>query len=170
MLNVTEILSEEHENILSVINSVLKECSRLEEGKALDHAFFGKVIDFIKNYADGFHHAKEEDILFAELLDNVDRMHCNPIPVMFHEHEAGRNYVRAMEEGLERNDKEHVIENARGYCYLLQEHIYKEDNILFQMAEEALNDEQKQEVLKKYQEVEATRFTPEKLKKYLSIV
>lgn len=170
MLNVTDILSEEHENILNVISSVLKECSKLEDGKELDHAFFEKVIDFIKNYADGFHHAKEEDILFAELLDNIDRMHCNPIPVMFHEHEMGRNYVKGMEAGLSNGDKEHVIENARGYCYLLQEHIYKEDNILFQMAEEALTDEQKEQVLRKYQEVEDTRFTREDIQKYLSMI
>ena len=170
MLNVTQILSDEHQNILKVIDSVLTECNQLEKGKDLDHAYFSKVIDFIKNYADGFHHAKEEDILFVKLQENVDKMHCNPIPVMFHEHETGRIYVRGMETGLVKNDKRKVIENAIGYCYLLQEHIYKEDNILFQMAEEALSEEQKSLILREYQNVETTRFPEEKLQKYLSMV
>ena len=39
-----------------------EECDSLEE-KAIDRDFFERVIDFIRNYADRFHHAKEEDIL-----------------------------------------------------------------------------------------------------------
>lgn len=150
MNNVTQILSDEHQNILKVIDAVLNECEEMEKGKELDISFFKKVIDFIKNYADKFHHAKEEDILFKAMLEEVENLHCNPIPVMLHEHESGREFVKAMENGLQINDKSQVIENAREYCYLLQEHIYKEDNILYAMAEQALNDEQKQKVLEKY--------------------
>ena len=150
MNNVTQILSDEHQNILKVIDAVLNECNELEKGKALDVSFFNKVIDFIKNYADKFHHAKEEDILFKAMLEQEENLHCNPIPVMLHEHESGREFVKAMEIGLQTNNKSHLIKNARAYCYLLQEHIYKEDNILYPMAEQALNDEQKQKVLEKY--------------------
>ena len=58
----TTILSEEHKHILSVIDALSKERKNLESGKELDKDFFSKAIDFIKNYADKFHHAKEEDI------------------------------------------------------------------------------------------------------------
>ncbi len=154
MKNITQILSDEHQTILKVIDAALKECSEIEKGKALKVVFFQKAIDFIKNYADKFHHAKEEDILFTAMLENMENLHCNPIPVMLHEHDEGREFVKGMEQGIVENDTEKLIKNTRGYCELLQNHIYKEDNVLYPMAEEALSDEQKEIVNQKYQEVE----------------
>jgi len=168
MNNITNELSLEHQNILKVIDAMLTECKQMENGKDLEKVFFEKAIDFIKNYADRYHHAKEEDILFKVMLENLENMHCNPIPVMLHEHETGRHYVKGMEEGLNENNKEKIIGNARGYGSLLQEHIYKEDNVLYPMAEEALNDQQKNMVLKKYEEVETGEFSKENIQKYLS--
>ena len=169
MKNITNELSSEHQNILKVIDAMFTECKQLENGKEVEKVFFDKAIDFIKNYADRYHHAKEEDILFKVMLENLECMHCNPIPVMLHEHETGRHYVKGMEEGLNENNKEKIIENARGYGYLLQEHIYKEDNVLYPMAEEALNDQQKEMVLRKYEEVETGEFSKESIQKYLSV-
>ncbi|QQS51264.1 MAG: hemerythrin domain-containing protein [Bacteroidota bacterium] len=154
MKNITQILSDEHQTILKVIDAALQECEAIEKGKAIEAGFFQKVIDFIKNYADKFHHAKEEDILFKAMLENIEHLHCNPIPVMLHEHDEGREYVKGMELGLANSDTGQILENARGYCYLLQQHIYKEDNVLYPMAEEALSDEQKDAVNQKYQKVE----------------
>lgn len=168
MKNITETLSGEHQNILNVIQKVLAECRKIENGASPEPEFFRQVIDFIRNYADKFHHAKEEDVLFKAMLENTGNLHCNPIPVMLHEHEAGRAYVQGMEEGLSENEPDKIIEHARGYCYLLQEHIYKEDNVLYPMAEEALSDIQKSRVLDQYDTVSAT-FSDEALQKYLKL-
>lgn len=154
MKNITKILSDEHQTILKVIDEVINECSELENGKVLNIGFFQKTIDFIKNYADKFHHAKEEDILFKAMLENNENLHCNPIPVMLHEHDEGRQFVKGMEQGISENNKALLIDNARGYCMLLQNHIYKEDNVLYPMAENALTDEQKELVNQKYHDVE----------------
>ena len=35
MKNITQILSEEHQTILKVIDAALKECTEIENGKAL---------------------------------------------------------------------------------------------------------------------------------------
>jgi len=66
-------------------------------------------------------------------------MHCNPSTQMLYEHDLGRGFVKEMIDGLKNNDKEQIIQNARSYGQLLQEHISKEDNILYPMANEALN-------------------------------
>lgn len=166
MSNITQQLMTEHQNILRVIDQVLTECNRIERGGDLDVEFMEQTIDFIRNYADKFHHAKEEDILFKAMLQNVDNMHCNPIPVMLYEHQDGRDYIRDLENALNKNDKYGVIENARGYCFLLQNHIYKEDNVLYPMAEESLSHEQKKSVLEKYTEVETQKFDKETISKY----
>lgn len=150
----TKILSQEHQNILKVIEALVKECGVLESGKKIDKDFFKKTIEFIRGYADKFHHAKEEDILFVELCKDTVRMHCNPTQQMLYEHDLGRNFVKNLEQGLAEDDQKKVIENARGYCHLLQEHIFKEDNILFPMADEALNQETKEKMLIRFKQVE----------------
>ena len=137
----TKILSDEHKNILRVIDALLKECFALESGKEIDKDFFKKAIEFIRGYADKFHHAKEEDILFVELSKDGVQMHCNPTPQMLHEHELGRNFIGELEAEIGKNDKNKVIESARGYANLLKDHIFKEDNILYPMADEALSQE-----------------------------
>lgn len=155
MKDITQTLYNEHQIILKNIDAMLNECTELEKGKSLEIDFFQKIIDFIKNYADKFHHEKEEDILFNAMLENVENLHCNPIPVMLHEHNGGREFVKGMEQGISENNVVKIIENARGYGMLMQNHIHKEDNVLYPMAEELLSDEQKEIVINKYLEIES---------------
>ena len=145
----SKILSDEHKNILKVIEFLEEECCSIENGKEIDKEFFEKIIDFIKNYADGFHHAKEEDILFKEMDKNQRELHCNPIEQMLYEHDLGRGYVKGMEWGVKENNKD----NTRGYCRLLREHIYKEDNVLYPLADEALNKKVQDLMLEKFKKI-----------------
>ena len=165
----TKMLMEEHQNILKVIGALVKECDAIEAGAEVDKDFFEKSIDFIRNYADKFHHAKEEDILFVELCKDTIEMRCDPTQQMLHEHDMGRNFVKAMEEGVQENDKEKVLQNARGYAHLLQDHIYKEDNILYPMADEALSQQMQESMLEKFKEAEREKFGDGVKEKYLSL-
>jgi|SRR3989344_3809739 len=140
---ITKILTEEHKEILKVIENLSEQCGKLGAGEPLNKEFFIKAIEFIRKYADKFHHAKEEDILFKE-FNKAEGLHCNPVEQMLYEHEQGRKFVKGIEEGLNENNKEKVIENAEAYSNLLKEHIYKEDNILYPMAEEALKKQKKE--------------------------
>lgn len=158
MKNITKDLMDEHQNILRVIALSLKECDNLESGKPLNKGLINDIVLFIRKYADGFHHAKEEDILFVAMLENQQNLHCNPIPVMLSEHDAGRQYVKAMIEALDKGSIDELVENIRGYCFLLSQHIYKEDNVLYPMAEDALQDEQKTIVEATYAAVQQSDF------------
>ena len=70
----TKILSDEHQNILKVIDALAKECDVLESGKELDTEFFEKAISCIRSYVDKVHHAKEEDMLVVELCKDTVEM------------------------------------------------------------------------------------------------
>src|SRR3989344_6167714 len=165
----TTILSEEHKHILSVIDALSKERKNLESGKELDKDFFSKAIDFIKNYADKFHHAKEEDILFEELNKNSEEMRCNPIEQMLYEHDLGRGFVKGIEQGLKEDNIVKIIENTRNYIQLLQEHILKEDNILYPMADETLSKPSQDSILELFTRAEKEKFRKGDKEKYLAI-
>ena len=154
MTTALKILSDEHQNILKVTGALLKECDSLQSGNKIDKDFFKKAIDFIRNYADKFHHAKEEDILFVEMCKDEAKMHCNPTQQMLYEHDLGRDFIKKLGRGVEEDNNGVIIENARGYAHLLQEHIFKEENILYPMADEALKQNVKNEILEKFKQVE----------------
>ena len=159
MSELTKILSDEHKNILTVIDVLENEAEALKNGKELDNDFLKKAVDFIRNYADKFHHAKEEEILFKELCKDStqENMHCNPVGQMLIEHDLGRENVKKMEAGLNEKNKNKIIEGANGYICLIKEHIFKEDNILYPMANEALSESTKDKMLKKFKEIENER-------------
>jgi len=154
MTTALKILSDEHQNILKVTGALLKECDYLQSGNKIDKDFFKKAIDFIRSYADKFHHAKEEDILFVEMCKDEAKMHCNPTQQMLYEHDLGRDFIKKLGRGVEEDNNGVIIENARGYAHLLQEHIFKEENILYPMADEALKQKVKNEILEKFKQVE----------------
>ncbi|MBI5747564.1 MAG: hemerythrin domain-containing protein [Nitrospinae bacterium] len=104
---------------------------------------------FIRSYADKFHHAKEEDILFKYFDGTLDI-----IKAMHEDHETGRAHVRAIIEALERKDKKAIIEHLNGYKELLTGHIKKEDESLYPWMDRGLSIQQVGELFAKFNEAE----------------
>ena len=151
-MNVTENLMVEHQLILRFLGNMNKILSQAE--KSGDVAWLGqridRCVDFIQNFADHVHHGKEENILFEYLKRPEVLSHCSPIGQMLHEHDLGRDFVKGLIEARKKNDLKGMITNARGYEGLLFQHIMKEDNILYPMAEEGLSEELKTTIQNAY--------------------
>lgn len=121
-------------------------------------------VDFIRSYADKYHHAKEEDILFKYFDENLDI-----IKTMLTDHEAGRNHVRCVVEGVEKQDKMAVAEHLNGYKELLTEHIKKEDEILYPWMDRSLSVSQVGEMYQKFNERDKNKGeeVPESCEKFI---
>lgn len=139
----------EHRHIIKMLELMEKEACKLAAAGELNKNFWKKAADFLRHYADKFHHAKEEDILFVELGRN-DKLHCSPMEQMIFEHNEGRGHVAAILEALESDDGAKVAKHAQGFTALLREHIFKEDNILYPMAEDVLDAAIKDNMLNKF--------------------
>lgn len=114
------------------------------------------IVDIIRNFADGIHHAKEEDIFFPFLANRGFSNSQGPVVVMLNEHQTGRNFVRGMSENISlyRNGNKAALEKIyfymRSYAQLLQSHISKENNILFRMADKVLSDKDQENLLSEF--------------------
>ncbi len=154
--DITAALVNEHVLIKRMLSLLERNASRTAEGNYPDYRFYLDGVDFIRNYADRFHHAKEEDVLFAALIANGMPREHSPVAAMLMEHEQGRAFVRAMEEAAQaalagKPDQERLIAaNALAYAALLREHIAKEDEILYPLAERILPAEARDEILAGY--------------------
>jgi hemerythrin-like domain-containing protein len=143
-IDVTAVMVEEHKLILRLIALVEKNTELMEAGSFRNWQFFLDAVDFIRHYADRFHHAKEEDVLFKALIENGMPEQNSPVAAMLMAHDQGRDFVRGMEEGAHKSlDGESgqipvIAGNARGYAALLREHIHTEDNILYPLSERVL--------------------------------
>jgi hemerythrin-like domain-containing protein len=168
----TALLSDEHR----VIERVLAALARLTEKPATEFLeSWKKALDFIRHFADQCHHVKEEKVLFAALEEHGIPNQGGPIGMMLLEHEEGRSYVRAMFDALgkvEAGDPSAqavLFENAKQYLRLLREHIQKEDEILFRMADEVLSPDEQKKLLAAFAEHEAEEMGAGVHDKYLTI-
>jgi len=156
----TENLKEEHQVILRMIKVLIVASERLERGEDVSLDVFKKALDFIRTFADRCHHGKEQDTLFPALGERGIPTQGGPIAVMLMEHEQGRQFVRGLAEAVARYEssdntaKSAIIENARGYAELLDQHIYKEDNILYPMGDRVLSQADNEELLEKFEKIE----------------
>ena len=163
--NITQTLVNEHRLILRMIALLERNAPRTAKGEYTNWQFYLDGIDFIRTYSDHFHHAKEEDILFEALVKNGMPRENSPIAAMLMEHDQGRAFVKAMETAVHETldgdaDKAAIIaDNALAYAALLREHIEKEDDILYPLAERVIPESMRDDIIAGYAAAEARAAT-----------
>jgi len=167
----TDLLRDEHRVIERVL-AVLERLTKRPVAQSLDS--WKKALDFIRGFADGCHHFKEEKVLFPAMEAHGIPTEGGPIGMMLLEHEEGRGYVKSMLAALEEVQteatKQTLISNANSYLRLLKEHIQKEDDVLFKIADETIAASEQKELLRAFEEHEANEMGAGVHEKYLRIV
>jgi hemerythrin-like domain-containing protein len=148
-----EVLKEEHEIIkksLSILEISTRNISVLSTSE------IEKLLMFFDEFVDKCHHAKEEQSLFPLIEIKGIPKEGGPIGVMLLEHDKGRELRRAMLNTLKDLEKnfDTFRDYARDFISLLNEHIYKENNILFPMADMILNENDKEQLINDFETIE----------------
>lgn len=156
MNTATQNLENDHVYImrlLDVMEQMVLNC-------ATDTAHMEMVVNLIKTYADDFHHAKEEQILFPLLVEKGFSNEQGPVSVMLHEHVEGREFVKGISERIDvykagnTSALPKIYHYMQGYIDLLRTHIEKENNVLFRMADKALSSDEQIKLLNKFAAIE----------------
>ena len=88
-MQATSVLMDEHRIIERMLGDLELASERLASGAPIRPGFFLDAAEFVKGFADGCHHRKEEGVLFPAMeLAGVAR-EGGPIGVMLAEHEEG---------------------------------------------------------------------------------
>jgi len=137
-----------------------KIAENIKNEKVFDTKDVEKIIYFLKTFADKCHHGKEENALFPALVEAGIAKENGPIGVMLHEHIIGRGYIKEISAATE----EYKLGNSEAgqliaaglsnYINLLENHIFKEENVLFPMAEKVLSDRKQNEVFEQFEKIE----------------
>ncbi len=162
----TAELSHEHQAILRMIRILGKMADHLEAGHLVPAEDMERSVEFLRVFADKCHHAKEEDLLFPEMEKVGVQREGGPIGVMLAEHVEGRRHVAGMAAALEGIRKGEsgvaaaLAAAARSYGALLTQHIFKEDRVLYPMADARFSADQQMMLEARFADVERTVIGP----------
>ena len=169
-----QILMDEHRIIESVLDALERQVLRLGHG-AFPAEFLEKALDFFANYADGCHHFKEEDTLFPAMVARGVPREGGPVGVMLYEHQLGRGHLKAVRESLSAAGAgdaaalDVVHQNALGFIQMLRQHIFKEDNVLFRMAQSVLGPADVEELRAKFTDESNPKINAQVRGKYVAL-
>ncbi len=144
-----ERLVDEHDRIKRLLALIPYIVSKIQQEEEMDTDIIEHCAFFIQNYADKYHHAKEEDILFKYTDESQDI-----IQVMVEDHRTGRSFVKQVLAGLAAGRRDDVIKGLESYRELLTQHIKKEDDILYPWIDRTLSKRQVGEMLSSFNEAD----------------
>jgi hemerythrin-like domain-containing protein len=159
-MQATDILVHEHELILRGVAVLERMARRANAGQDVPAVDARSIIEFIRKFADACHHAKEEGVLFPALIAAGIPAQGGPVAVMLGEHDQGRAAVKAMDEAVAAFSSDPgasaaFASAAFAYSMLLTNHIFKENNVLFRMADQIIPASKDAEMVAAYDEHEA---------------
>ena len=138
----TASLRKDHDLIEKVIKAMESTIQLLNDGKQIPESILLPVIDFSKNFTDVCHHSKEEKSLFPALEQAGMPTNMGPIAMMLIDHQRSRELGKEMENStktyLSSGDSTKLINDMQQYVEHITEHLWKENNRLFMMAEARL--------------------------------
>jgi len=171
-MSATNELRTEHRAIERMLAILETAAARLEQGERVRPDVFRQGVDFVRNFADRCHHGKEEQNLFPRMEARGVPREGGPIGVMLFEHELGRAFAGAIAGAIDAYEADGqaaarvIAENARGYVDLLRQHIMKEDNVLFPMADRVLSAADQAELDERFEQIETERMGPDTHERY----
>lgn len=138
----TASLRRDHDLIEKVIKAMESTIQLLNDGKQIPESILLPVIDFSKNFTDVCHHSKEENSLFPALEQAGMPRNMGPIAMMLIDHERSREIGKEMENSardyISSGNSTKLISDMQQYVEHITEHLWKENNRLFMMAEARL--------------------------------
>lgn len=174
-MQATSQLVNEHQVILRVLECLERMARAADARGTLDTASAGEALDFFSTFADRCHHGKEESVLFPTLEKKGLPQNVGPIAVMLADHEAGRDLVRSMKRSLA-DAKTSAPDNVKAFAraahqYVghLRDHIAKENEVLFPMAEGMLGEDGTRDVLRGFERVEHSDMESGAHERYLAL-
>jgi hemerythrin-like domain-containing protein len=162
-------LKLEHDAVRLTLRILDGICQKIEKsGKITAMQHLDQLLEFFNVFVDKCHHGKEEELLFPALENVGVSREGGPIGVLLHEHQQGRDFVRSMNATLSqytqgnRKAAAEFVKTARSYINLLDQHIDKENGVLFPLAEKHLSAQEQAQLWKGFEMIEAQKIGPGK--------
>jgi hemerythrin-like domain-containing protein len=129
-------------------------------GAEIDSELYAAIFEFIEQYADGMHYAKEEEAWFPALRA-VGLPHMGPIACLLMEHDGSRELFDQMRGALtaiqagDASRRPQLFQSSDHFAALVRQHAHKEDQGLVQMTQMMLGPGQMEELGRSFEAIQA---------------
>ncbi len=152
--NPIQTMLDEHD-IISLTEDIIDALDKLWEADAAQYkTTVNTLLIFFREYADGYHHRKEEDVLFPAIKDHPDFVLQEIIDEFETHHEDFRAYTTLIEMALEEGDFEKAQKGLNNYVQDLLDHIGAENDELFVLAESLMDEEDLETIFFKFKDID----------------
>ena len=146
----TNLLTQEHKLILRALNVLDALTAAMEARGEFDEDAVDRVLDFLRWFGDAHHQAKEETILFPAIKACADAQD-RPVRHMMFEHDQERQSIEDLEKDVRLGKLPDFAATANKLSSTLRNHIYKEDQLLFPVADSLLSSQQDDAIFEQLQ-------------------
>lgn len=110
--------------------------------------FEGAKAMFEEFHSHMMHHFDMEEKVMFPKFNECEGGGCNPTGVMLMEHDQMRNLFNQMQNAIDENDKEKFLGLSENLLFVMQQHNMKEEQMMYNLADEALDSQQIVEEMK----------------------
>ncbi len=159
-----EILYQEHAIIKKALQTVKELKELIDKNPDEYKSEMTRYISFFRKYADGFHHYKEEQILFPEMSKKNEFLGDGVIKEMFDNHSDFREMIGAIESSVESGEYKDAHTAFEKYAENLLDHIAVEDDEVFQIPETIFDESEMERIYFRFMDCDADLGASEKKK------
>ena len=145
--NPLDILRKEHDIVLKTLSSLELNLNRKDIRQSKNN------INILQKEFNKHSLNKEEKVLFPEIEKFIPR-DGGPTGMMIIEH---KDLTESIEMFKDEEDINNLIKTGNQIISLLREHIGKENNMLFMMADMHLDDKQKKTILEGFRKIDSKK-------------
>ncbi len=137
-------LAEEHRLILDVVTALEAFVARVERDEGFDKNDLEGFAQFFRDFADGIHHVKEEDVLLPAMTRHGFNWDGELLATIRHDHDQERYLVEVLNqtarqtEAWHAEDRRHVVSIGRSLAEFQRRHIADEAAGLYLAARSKL--------------------------------
>jgi len=155
----TENLKSEHNDILELLKIMSKIAESIKSNDVFYPNDVEEIIDFLKHFIEKSHHGKEE-VFYTELISTGVPKENESLSIMKYEHVLIRNYLKDINSCVENckigNSFSGVFlaDSLTNYVVLMTNHIKKEEEIIYPLAESELSKAKLIDISKEFERIE----------------
>ncbi len=167
----SDFLVAEHE-LIERSMAVLKRCLEKIDDTVRDPVQAMRALDFLMEFGDKIHNRKEENVLFPLMEKRGIPVVGGPLGVMLKEHEAERQLLGKMLTAAPvlaaapAADLSKFTAEGMAYLEVRAEHIWKENDILYPMGRQVMNEADNKYLLQEFALINTTAYGPDAVQQF----
>jgi hemerythrin-like domain-containing protein len=143
-MNPSINIQSDHVAMSIILDAMENRAHEILKNGNVDYFRIGQILDFLHNYTDNLHYAKEEKILFPAVMDVTKPWISKIINNLVYEHELAREYIKEIDKLLHScldGNTDSLRDLASGmlkYVELEKNHIKVEDEVVMPLFKRLL--------------------------------